>query len=393
MGNAYAAGRAHTVVGSEDFLVMKLLAASGHIDWLETAGGLAQRDDIAWAIAVGPDDNPVVTGISVNADETANFWTIKYDQSNGSQVWDRSLPGAVNNVTRAGWLAMADNGDAIMVNRSWNAASSYDVILQRYAAGDGGSVYAKVYNSPSNRLDDPRAMTRDTAGDIYVAGVHNSNYMVLKFNGSTGDTLWTAGYNGPPGWYDVANCVATGPGGEVIASGFSDGTGTGWDVATVGLDSQTGDRLWVVRYDGDDGQADEGRALAVSDLGDIYVVGYSYSIAANMDMLALRYSASDLSRVADLPLVPRLVAAYPNPFNPRISLAVDMPDGCTAQLAIYDLQGRRLAILQDGHLEAGTHTFRWDGRDERGWPVASGAYLARFESAGSAKNCKIVLAK
>jgi hypothetical protein len=372
---------------------MKLHADDGSIAWLETVGGPAGKDDIAWSVVVGPDDNPVITGFMVGAEGSAHFRTIKFDKADHSLIWDRVEPGAVNNVSRAGWLAVAEGGDIVMVNRTWSSISSYDVVLRRYAAADGATVYARVYDSPDNRLDDPRDMVCDDAGDIYVAGVHSSNYMVLKFDGATGDTLWTNGYDGPPGWYDVADCVALNASGEVILSGFSDGSGSGWDVATVGFDAATGDRHWVARFDGQDSQADEGRVIACSDLGDIYVAGYSYSIVSNMDLLALRYCSADVSGVADETRAPRLAAAYPNPFNPRVWLAVEMPAAGVAQVVIFDLQGRRIADLQDGPLTAGTHTFAWDGRDERGQPAAAGAYLACLKSGSLRQSQKILLAK
>jgi hypothetical protein len=389
-GNAYVTGRASVTGRGDQFITMKLWAGDGEIDWLDTSGG--SLDDWAWDIVVGPDDNPVVTGVRVNADATASAWTVKYDRTDGSFLWDRPVPGAVNNQARAGWLAVADNGDVIMANRTWGGLSSYDIMLERYEAGGGTTAWDTVYNSPDNGLDDPRMMIGDGAGNVIVVGVHNGNYMVVKFDAADGDTLWTAGYNGPPGWYDVANCAAIGPGGEVVVSGFSDGSGTGWDVATVGFDSATGSRLWDARFDGS-GQSDEASALAVSGEGDIYVAGYSYGGATSMDMLALRYSTEDLSPIAPSLIGPCLARAYPNPFNPIVQLELEVPRSGQARLLIRDLRGRTIVRLFDGHLHEGTHIWTWDGRDSGGAPVASGAYLAVFEAARAQVSRKILLAK
>ena len=43
---------------------MKLDANDGDILWLELLGGAEGLDDRGWSIVVGPDQNPVVTGVT-----------------------------------------------------------------------------------------------------------------------------------------------------------------------------------------------------------------------------------------------------------------------------------------------------------------------------------------
>jgi hypothetical protein len=392
-GNAYAAGRAFVSGRGTEIITLKLDAADGHVVWAELSGGSDHLDDRAWDIAVGPDDHPVVTGFYSNADGSADYITIKLDKDSHVYLWDTLLPGAVNNESRGGWLAVADDGDLWMGNRTWAGAASYDVVLHRYAAASGDTLWTRQYDGGGP--DDPRAMIRDDAGDLLVVGVQSGDFMVLKFAGDDGHLAWHSNYDGPPGWYDLATCVAIGPRGEVVASGYSDGSGTGWDVTTVGFDPDDGGQAWVVRYDGPDNQSDEGRALAVSSQGDIYVVGYCYTYATNMDLVALRYfeDTTDLSGVAAIPAAPHLVAAWPNPFNPRVELALELPTAAVVWVAIHDLQGRRLVLLQDGLLAAGSHTVVWNGRGADGLPVASGVYIARLETGGRTESRKLVLAK
>jgi len=361
--------------------------------WTDLSGGTAHLDDRGWDVVVGPDDNAVVTGFYNNADGTADYVSFKLDRASHNHLWDTILPGAVNNESRGGWLAVADDGDLWMCNRTWAGSASFDVVLHRYAAASGDTLWTRQYDSGG--LDDPRAMIRDGAGDLLVVGVQSGDFMVLKFAGDDGGLAWHSNYDGPPGWYDVATCVAIGPRGEVIAGGFSDGTGTGWDVTTVGFDPDDGGQEWAVRYNGPDDESDEARALAIDPLGDIYVVGYCYTYATNMDLVALRYfeDPNDLSGVAAIPAAPHLVAAWPNPFNPRVELALELPAATVVRVAIHDLQGRRLAILQDGLLAAGSHTLVWNGRDADGRPVASGVYVARLEAGGRTESRKLLLAK
>ena len=72
-------------------------------------------------------------------------------------------------------------------------------------------------------------------------------------------------------------------------------------------------------------------------------------------------------------------AVGPNPFNPSTSLRFHLPTSGAVSLDIYNVVGqvvRRVLSRQD--LEAGHHTFLWDGRDDGGRPVASGVYLYRL---------------
>ncbi len=89
---------------------------------------------------------------------------------------------------------------------------------------------------------------------------------------------------------------------------------------------------------------------------------------------------------------PRLVGAQPNPFNPSTRLVLDLPAGVArARLEIFDLQGRRVRTLLDGPLAAGRPQVAWDGRDEAGRALASGAFVARLDADGDVATTRLVL--
>ena len=48
------------------------------------------------------------------------------------------------------------------------------------------------------------------------------------------------------------------------------------------------------------------------------------------------------------------------------------------RLQLFDVRGRLIRSLVERWVPAGDHTPTWDGRDEHGRPVASGAYMARL---------------
>jgi len=94
-----------------------------------------------------------------------------------------------------------------------------------------------------------------------------------------------------------------------------------------------------------------------------------------------------LSGTPDTPVALRL-SAWPNPFNPKTTLRFTMPEAGRAELAIYDLSGRRVATLLDEPCETGEVVVEWTASG-----LASGLYLAQVTLAGSSEVKKLVLLK
>jgi hypothetical protein len=217
--------------------------------------------------------------------------------------------------------------------------------------------------------------------------------MALKFDVATGDLIWDATYDGPVGWYDVANCIAEGPGGTVIVSGLSDGSGTGWDWATVAFDAENGTQVWAERYDGPASQSDEARDILCTPAGDIYVTGYGYGEGTNKDLVTIHYKVETASPAGETPAAVMATRAWPNPFNPRINLSFELPRTAQTRIEIFDVRGKRVALLRNEVLSEGLHEVSWNGRNADGHPVSGGTYLVQVRSGELTNSRKIVLAK
>jgi flagellar hook assembly protein FlgD len=70
-----------------------------------------------------------------------------------------------------------------------------------------------------------------------------------------------------------------------------------------------------------------------------------------------------------------------------------VPRGGPVRLAIYTVTGRKVATVINQTLPAGWRSVAWDGKDESGQPVASGAYIAKLESRGHAQVRKVIVAR
>lgn len=84
---------------------------------------------------------------------------------------------------------------------------------------------------------------------------------------------------------------------------------------------------------------------------------------------------------------------YPNPFNPLTTIRFRLAQSARVQLAVTNLLGERVRLLFEGELFPGVHTRAWDGRDDSGTRVPSGAYLLRLESGGQMLVKKVMLVK
>ncbi|MBD3161029.1 MAG: T9SS type A sorting domain-containing protein [Candidatus Latescibacteria bacterium] len=92
----------------------------------------------------------------------------------------------------------------------------------------------------------------------------------------------------------------------------------------------------------------------------------------------------------------RIEGARPNPFNPRTEIAIRLSNAGAAgpvELAIYNLEGRRVANLVDGSMSAGRHTVTWTGVSDAGAPVESGVYFVRLTTVEGVRSDKLVLLK
>ncbi len=135
-----------------------------------------------------------------------------------------------------------------------------------------------------------------------------------------------------------------------------------------------------------DSPVDEGTyylVVAVDDLN--HSGGYS-----------VRVNASGGSSPANGDALPTALAfdgVVPNPFNPMTQISYEVPTASRIQVVVYDVRGRMVRDLLDGHVEAGYHKVTWDGRDDRGQSSAAGVYFARIANGKNSDTVKMVLAK
>lgn len=85
-------------------------------------------------------------------------------------------------------------------------------------------------------------------------------------------------------------------------------------------------------------------------------------------------------------------AATPNPTRATTGIDFTLSAPAPRLLDVFDVAGRRVRSLQTtGELPAGDHRATWDGRDERGAPVAAGTYFLRLRAGENVSTQKVTV--
>jgi hypothetical protein len=77
----------------------------------------------------------------------------------------------------------------------------------------------------------------------------------------------------------------------------------------------------------------------------------------------------------------RLVGAGPNPFHGETALRLSLDRSGPVSATVHDAVGALVCLLDVGPAAGGERLIRWDGRDEAGVAVPSGAYFVRVATA------------
>ena len=70
-----------------------------------------------------------------------------------------------------------------------------------------------------------------------------------------------------------------------------------------------------------------------------------------------------------------------------------LPERSSVTVKIYDMLGREIASLVNSEVSAGTHKVQWDGRNNQGQRVTSGAYIYRIVAGEFVQSKKMLLLK
>lgn len=85
--------------------------------------------------------------------------------------------------------------------------------------------------------------------------------------------------------------------------------------------------------------------------------------------------------------------AWPNPANPRVTVALGLPAAGVATLTVHDARGRLVRTLLVADRAPGEEQIVWDGADDAGRPAPSGVYELRLDAAGRVASRAVTLVR
>ncbi len=355
-------------------------------------GGGADNEDRPADMFVDDAGNVYVTGESSNDFTFVDMYaTVKYNSS-GQQQWVARYKGwGASGLSQAFGVIADPNGNVYVTGRCDPESSfgyNFDIVTIKYDSS-GDSLWVKRYNGPGNSSDIGYAIALANDGNIVVAGISvaaSADYFVIKYDQSTGETIWTARYDGPAGSVDAATSMTLDPSGNVYVTGFSEGIGSERDFATVKINA-SGIQQWVMRYNGTANIDDEALSIAVDALGNVYVAGMSNGLNTSMDFTTIKYSQPvSVHQIGyESPGNFELFQNYPNPFNTLTKINFSIPKSEIVTLKVYDILGKEVAGLINEFRNAGRHSIDFNGED-----LVGGVYFYSIE-VGEIKSVKQML--
>ena len=283
-----------------DIITIKYDAATGNRLWVKTYNGSGNGGDYGFAIAVDPAGNVYVTGRS-DVGGAQKFTSLKYDSmGNMAAGWPSVYTAGLSTVFDEAHAVKVDAfGNVFVTGRSGPAAAIDYLTIKINSSGI--VQWAQKYNGNMNSEDNPVALVIDNASsNVFVAGYSirtgsSYDYFLIKYAASNGDSLTSAIYNGPVNIHDVLTTMTIDNFDNVYVTGMSWGSAGGYDFATIKYNSMC-EQQWVGRYNGPGNYTDKPNSITVDALGNVYVTGYSFGTGSNDDYATVMYNSSGVEK-------------------------------------------------------------------------------------------------
>jgi len=264
--------------------------------WVNHYSGVGSQNE-AKAIASAPDTTVVVTGFSVGTDYSRDIYTIKIRRSDGGQVWAKRWSGAAGSRDEASAVAVDNSGNVFVVGRTYTSATDTDFVVIKYNGSDGTELWVRTYNNLG--VDVAQAVVADQSGGCFVTGYSNAasgntnqDYLTIHYD-AAGGVRWVSRLDGTGHWHDYPTAMMLGDSGYLYVTGYSWGGSTSqYDYLTVKLDTLDGNAVWTRRYDGTaiSPKSDYAYGITQDDSQYVYVTGSAGEEGTWYDATTIKYT-------------------------------------------------------------------------------------------------------
>jgi len=278
-----------------DCLTVKYDGDDGTQLWAMTYDGTGNDADVARSMVLDETGYIYIAGFTVSATTDIDYLTIKYDCSDGTQMWVRTYDNAVVSQSDEAYaIAIDGGGDVYVTGTSYGDSTSGDYATVKYTSS-GVEQWVQRYDGAASEFDRARAMVVDSSGDIYVTGHTRGNdgkddCTTVMYN-TDGNEQWVRVYDGDIAKHHVGQGIAMYGDEGIYVVGYGVGADDKNDCVVIKYGS-SGTEQWSARYDGDTGGDHYGDALVVDGDGNVYVVGSGEGASGDSDYIAVKYDAN-----------------------------------------------------------------------------------------------------
>ena len=321
---------------------------------------------------------------------------LKYNSA-GTLQWDRTYNGGgnvgvgdlINDMT------IDASGNIYMTGmaKGMTGSNGPDMVTLKYNSA-GTLQWAQKYNNGNNNSDAGNCLAVDASGNVYTGGFSNPNnnsnsdLALVKYN-SSGAQQWVRTVNGAGNGNDIINDLELDAAGNIFITGQSAGPGTGSNYITMRY-NPSGTQVWQQTYLGPGNENDYSNAIALGLNGVVFVTGYSEGTGTGKDFATIKYAQTvGVQNVnSEVPDRFSLGQNYPNPFNPKTNIGLRIADFGFVSLKVFDITGKEVAVLIDQEMNAGVYNVDFDAAN-----LSSGMFFYKMETAGFTDVKKMVVVK
>jgi len=251
---------------------------------------------------------------------------IAYDAATGEEIWNARYDGPGSGSffpydgQGAGEEAISPDGSLYFEpGGSYGVEETMDYVTIAYDTSTGEAVWLTRYHGPGSGSHPSSVAVGQNGNKVFVTGTSlgsdtEADYATIAYYTASGEEVWVARYDGPASGSDGDSYLELSRDGSMVfVTGVSEGIESGDDYATIAYDAETGEEIWIARYDGVHSTDDYGARLTASPDGcTVFVTGVEfYREGPDWTFGAIAYSV----------LLPIEIDVKPdsetNPINPR----------------------------------------------------------------------------
>jgi hypothetical protein len=284
-------------------LIAPIIAAAQSVDTMFTRlfNASGNFEDRLSDMAVSPQGIVYMTGFGHSSNNTDDYWTIACDRW-GSKLWEAYYAGAGDWNDSAAALTLDSRGDLYVTGQSFETPNESASITTIKYRSDSTRLWISRLHFPSDIDDGGLDIVAQDSTVLYVCGYRHvagldNNYVVVKYNALTGDTMWTRSYSrSGEEDDDMPTAIAVDRNGNVVVTGYSysGNTDYDYDYCTIKYDAN-GAQLWRRTYNNlahaTNGE-DYAWALAVDGSNNVIVTGMSYDDNTDFDYVTVKYGTN-----------------------------------------------------------------------------------------------------